>query len=198
MCRVFSCVVGRGCWLWPVHSLGRTLLTFVLLHSVLQGQICLLLQVFLDFLLLHSTLFWVLVLKGLVGLHRIVQLQLLQRYRLGPRLGLLWYWMVCLGNELDCTWITPLQLLSPRTPFGLPWFLSSKEPTCQYRRKRFDPWVRKMPWKRIRQPTLVFSLGKCHGQRSLVATVYGVGQEEKKSWTRYSNYIADHPLSSYS
>ena len=138
------------------------------------------------------------VLKGLVGLHRIVQLQLLQRYRLGPRLGLLWYWMVCLGNELDCTWITPLQLLSPRTPFGLPWFLSSKEPTCQYRRKRFDPWVRKMPWKRIRQPTLVFSLGKCHGQRSLVATVYGVGQEEKKSWTRYSNYIADHPLSSYS
>ena len=25
MCRVFSCVVGRGCLLWPVHSLGRTL-----------------------------------------------------------------------------------------------------------------------------------------------------------------------------
>ena len=30
MCRVFSCVVGRGCLLWPVHSLGRTLLAFVL------------------------------------------------------------------------------------------------------------------------------------------------------------------------
>ena len=40
-----------------------------------------------------------LVLKGLVGLHRTVQLQLLQRYWLGPRLGLLWYWMVCLGYE---------------------------------------------------------------------------------------------------
>ena len=26
MCRVFSCVVGRGCLLWPVHSLGQTLL----------------------------------------------------------------------------------------------------------------------------------------------------------------------------
>ena len=26
MCRVFSCVVGRGCLLWPVHSLGKTLL----------------------------------------------------------------------------------------------------------------------------------------------------------------------------
>ena len=24
MCRVFSCVVGKGCLLWPVHSLGKT------------------------------------------------------------------------------------------------------------------------------------------------------------------------------
>ena len=79
MCRVFSCVVGRGCLLWPVHSLSKTLLAFALLHSVLQGQICPLLQVFLDFLLWHSSplkwkwhTFWVLVLKGLVGLHRTV------------------------------------------------------------------------------------------------------------------------------
>jgi len=50
MCRVFSCVVGRGCLLWPVCSLGKTLWAFALLHSVLQGQICLLLQVFLNFL----------------------------------------------------------------------------------------------------------------------------------------------------
>ena len=41
------CVVGRGCLLWPVCSLGKTLLAFALLHSVFQGQICLLLQVFL-------------------------------------------------------------------------------------------------------------------------------------------------------
>ena len=32
-------------------------------------------------------LFWVLVLKGLGGLHRTIQLQLLQRYWLGHRLG---------------------------------------------------------------------------------------------------------------
>ena len=50
-----SLVVGRGCLLWPVCSLGKTLLAFALLHSVLQGQICLLLQVSLDFLLLHSS-----------------------------------------------------------------------------------------------------------------------------------------------
>ena len=38
-------------------------------------------------------------LKGLVGLHRTIQLQLLQHYWLGHRLGLPWYWMVCLGNK---------------------------------------------------------------------------------------------------
>ena len=42
-----------------------------------------------------------LVLKGLVGLNRTVQLQLLQCYWLGHRLGLLWYWMVCLEMSRD-------------------------------------------------------------------------------------------------
>ena len=44
--RVFAKTMG---------SLGKTLLAFVLLHFVLQGQIYLLFQVFLDFLLLHSS-----------------------------------------------------------------------------------------------------------------------------------------------
>ena len=114
MCRVFSCVVGRGCLLWPVPSLGTTLLAFALLHFVLQGQICLLLQVSLDFLLLHSSLlwwkghlFWVLILEGL---HRVVSLLLLQQFWSVHRLRLPWYWMVCLGNKQrscchfrDCT-----------------------------------------------------------------------------------------------
>ena len=54
-CCIFSYVVGRGCLLWTVCSLGKTLLAFALLHSIFQGQICLLSQVFLDFLLLHSS-----------------------------------------------------------------------------------------------------------------------------------------------
>ena len=37
--------------------------------------------------------------KKSCSLHRTVQLQLLQCYWLGHRLGLLWFWMVCLGNE---------------------------------------------------------------------------------------------------
>ena len=39
------------------------------------------------------------VLKGLVGLRRTIQLQPLQCYWFGHRLGLPWYRMVCLGNE---------------------------------------------------------------------------------------------------
>ena len=55
MYRVFFWVVRRWCLLWLVYSLSKTLLVFALLHSVFQGQICLFLQVFLDFLLFHSS-----------------------------------------------------------------------------------------------------------------------------------------------
>ena len=34
-------------------------------------------------------------------------------------------------------------------------------------RLRFNPWVRKILWRRKWQPTPVFLPGKCHGQRSL-------------------------------
>ena len=37
----------------------------------------------------------------------------------------------------------------------------------QCRRPRFDPWVRKMPWRRKQKPTPVFLPGGSHGQRSL-------------------------------
>ena len=49
----------------------------------------------------------------------------------------------------------------------LPWWLSGKESACQCRRCGFDPWVRKMPWRRKWQPTPVFLPGKSQGQRSL-------------------------------
>ena len=47
---------------------------------------------------------------------------------------------------------------------------SAKEPACQCRRcKRngFNPWVKKIPWKRAWQPSLVFLLGESSEQRSL-------------------------------
>ena len=34
-------------------------------------------------------------------------------------------------------------------------------------RLSFDPWVGKIPWRRVWQPTAVFLPGESHGQRSL-------------------------------
>ena len=49
---------------------------------------------------------------------------------------------------------------------GLPLWLRGEESafdeTC------FDPWVKKIPWRRKWQPSPVLLPGKSHGQRSLV------------------------------
>ena len=45
-----------------------------------------------------------------------------------------------------------------------------KESACQcWRQKKceFDPWIRKLPWRRVWQPTSVFLPGDSHGQKSL-------------------------------
>ena len=47
---------------------------------------------------------------------------------------------------------------------------SGKELTCQWRRRKrrgFDPWVGKIPWRRALQPTPVSCLERQGGQRSL-------------------------------
>ena len=88
-----SVLLEEGVCYDQLHSLGRTLLAFVMLHSVFQGQICLLLRYFLTsyccILVPYNEtdiFFWVLVLEGL---HRTVQLQLLQHFWSGHTLGLL-------------------------------------------------------------------------------------------------------------
>ena len=114
MCRVFSCVGGRGCLLWPVCSLGKNSVKFCPASfctprqnlPVTPGIFWLPTSTFQP-LIMKEYLFWVLVLEGLVGLHRTVQLKLLQLYWMGHSLGLLWYWMICLGNEqrsFCCFW----------------------------------------------------------------------------------------------
>ena len=77
MCGLTSCVVERGCLLWPVHSLDKTLLAFALLVLYSKAKVVCYSTLSADFLLLHSIphdekdiVFYVLVLEGLVGLHR--------------------------------------------------------------------------------------------------------------------------------
>ena len=50
---------------------------------------------------------------------------------------------------------------------GFPGGTSGKESTCQCRQHRFDPWVRKIPWRMEWSPTPVFLPGESHWQRSL-------------------------------
>ena len=49
--------------------------------------------------------------------------------------------------------------------------LSGKESACQSRRLGFDPWIRKIPWRRKWQPTAAFLFGKSRGQRNLVGYI---------------------------
>ena len=44
---------------------------------------------------------------------------------------------------------------------------SGKESACQCKRLRFDPRVRKIPWRRKWQPTAVFLPGESHRPRNL-------------------------------
>ena len=75
-----------------------------------------------------------------------------------------------------CHSVSPSQILSyfslPALLFhsphlkGFRW-LNGKEFTHQRRRRRFNPWVGKIPWRRKWQPTPVSLPGKSRGQRSL-------------------------------
>ena len=49
-------------------------------------------------------------------------------------------------------------------------WLNNNESTCQckrHKRRGFNPWVRKIPWRSKWQLTPVFLPGKPHGQRRL-------------------------------
>ena len=88
MCRVVSCVVGRGCLLWPVRSLGKTLISLCPASfctprpnlPVTPGVSRLPTFAFQSPIMKRTSVFLVLVLEGLVGLHRNIQLQLIQHY----------------------------------------------------------------------------------------------------------------------
>ena len=72
---------------------------------------------------------------------------------------------------------------------GLSWWLRGKDSACHCRRRGFDLWVRKIPWRREWQPTPVFLPGKSHEQRSGGLQ----SMESQKSQTRLSGYRTAGP-----
>ena len=80
-------------------------------------------------------------------------------------------WLWDLGRPLTSLsqFLHPLKG-GPWNPHGVPRWLSGRESACQCGRHRnpgFDPWVRKIPWRRKWWPIPVFLPGESHGQRSL-------------------------------
>ena len=92
--------------------------------------------------------------------------------------------------HIHCTHLGLLRLLGGLAFYhyvcatlGFPGGTSGKEPACQcrrHKRPRFHPWVRRIPWRRAWQPTLVFLPEESQGQRSLA----GYSQRVAKSWTQ--------------
>ena len=61
----------------------------------------------------------------------------------------------------------------------------------KHKRPGFNPGVRKIPWKRKRQPTPVFLPGKFQGQRSLAGyTVHGVTELDMIEHSTAANSVA--------
>ena len=78
---------------------------------------------------------------------------------------------------------------------------TSKEPACQCRRHKrhgFDPWVRKIPWRRAWQPTPAFSPEHPIERGDCWATVHGVTQNQTrlKRLSTYAHKVS--PLTSCS
>ena len=62
-------------------------------------------------------------------------------------------------RSISSKWTGPQNNHPPLFNRGLPKWLSGKESTCECRscrRRRFDPWVRKIPWRKKWEPTPVF------------------------------------------
>ena len=56
----------------------------------------------------------------------------------------------------------------------------------QWGRPGFDPWVRKMPWRRKRQPTPVLLPGEFHRWRSLVVySPWGCKELDRTEWFHF-------------
>ena len=66
-----------------------------------------------------------------------------------------WHAAVC-GIAKSQTWLRDWTEWTESGRHWLPQCLSSKESVCQCKRCWFDPWVRKVSWRKAWQPTPVF------------------------------------------
>ena len=73
-------------------------------------------------------------------------------------------------RELDTTEVTEHEQTHTHTHThtpGLPSWLRKQTLCLQCKKPSFDPWIRKIPWRRAWLPTPVLLPGESHGQKSL-------------------------------
>ena len=85
--------------------------------------------------------------------------------------------LVCVLFTITVNSISLVCLRETHLCVGLPWWLGGKDSTCQFRRCGFDPWARKIPWRRNWQPTPVFLLENPVDKGAWWFTVHGVAKE---------------------
>ena len=114
-------------------------------------------------------------------------------------------WAIAQGVTKSQTWLSDWKttiiylypsLFSYRAPITsnhkISWPIYSsdgKESACK--RPGFNPWVRKIPWRRNWQPTPVFLPGKFHGQRSLAG--YSPRGRKELTWLTHTNILNSLP-----
>ena len=82
--------------------------------------------------------------------------------------------------------------------WGFPGGSNGKRICLQCRRPRFDPWVRKMPWRREWLTTPIFLPGEVHGQRSLAGYSPWCCKESDTTERLTLSFFQFHNLLSYS
>ena len=83
---------------------------------------------------------------------------------------------------------------------GIPAGVSDKEPAYQCRGHKFDPWVRKIPWRRTWQPTPISLPGESHKQSSLASySPWGHKESDRTEATQHAAciYIYEQDLLLY-
>ena len=98
---------------------------------------------------------------------------------------------------LLCPGMLGARIQSSRYMTGFPDDSGVKESTCQCGRHGFDPWVRRIPWRRKQQRTPVFLSGESRGQRSLAGYSPRGGHKkiEYDLVTQQQQQICDNPSS---
>ena len=77
----------------------------------------------------------------------------------------------CMGSQKSRTQLSDFILTQSQNMKGSPGGSDSKQPTLQFRRPGFSPWMGTIPWRRAWQTTPVPLPRESHGQRSLVGYI---------------------------